>query len=70
MSNPDKAQEITENNRFNDDVSEWVDIIASGYEWVCPACSNLNKEIECKETVVCQKCCRDFQTYAPEHAMG
>jgi hypothetical protein len=31
-----------------------VDIIASGYEWICPKCDKLNLEIEITETVTCR----------------
>ena len=45
-----------------------VDIIASGYEWICPDCSQLNHEIEYKEVVSCQNCQETFATNPPEHA--
>ena len=32
---------------------EPVDMIASGYEWICPSCGKLNTEIEYMETVTC-----------------
>jgi hypothetical protein len=31
-----------------------VDLIASGYEWICPHCDKLNHEIEATETVMCR----------------
>jgi hypothetical protein len=45
-----------------------VDIVASGYEWVCPHCKTLNKEIEWKEDVECGKCLRWYKAAPPEHA--
>lgn len=33
---------------------ESVDLIASGYEWVCPHCDKLNREIEITQTVTCR----------------
>lgn len=45
-----------------------VDIIASGYEWECPKCKLLNKEIQWKEKVVCKKCGKIYEASSPEHA--
>ena len=47
---------------------ERVDIIASGYEWVCPNCEKLNKEISYTEEVTCKECFETFETQTPEHA--
>lgn len=49
---------------------ETVDIIASGYEWICPACDTLNKEMEYTEQVNCgnPQCFTEFETNPPEHA--
>lgn len=44
-----------------------VDVIASGYEWWCPKCERLNKEIECTTKVTCG-CGWQFRTELPEHA--
>ena len=49
---------------------EYVDLIASGYEWECPECCLTNKEIECKEVVKCSRCGSEYQTEPPEHAYG
>lgn len=51
---------------------ETVDIIASGYEWICPECNTLNKEIEYTERVKCSnpQCFTEFETDLPEHVMG
>lgn len=45
-----------------------VDIIASGYEWICPECETFNQEIEITETVKCCSCKTTFETNPPEHA--
>lgn len=47
---------------------ESVDIIASGYEWVCPICEHYNEEIEITEKVTCVGCNEIFETNPPEHA--
>lgn len=50
-----------------------VDIIASGYEWICPECNTLNNEIEYpRGTVRCcnLQCKTDFECEPPEHAYG
>jgi hypothetical protein len=49
---------------------ESVDIIASGYEWICPFCETHNEEIEVKEKVKCIKCKKVFETNPAEHAIG
>lgn len=48
---------------------ETVDIIASGYEWTCPECNRLNKEIEYTQQVRCELCQQIFETGLPEHAI-
>jgi len=50
------------------DIDECVDIIASGYEWVCPVCDRLNKEIAWAEEVKCPKCKITFKADVPTHA--
>lgn len=47
-----------------------VDIIASGYEWVCPDCGTFNHEIGLKEIVRCVCCDAEFETNPPEDAFG
>jgi hypothetical protein len=51
---------------------EPVDLVASGYEWMCPKddCGVINTEIEVTEIVICKKCGRGFETSPPEHAHG
>ena len=47
-----------------------VDMIASGYEWVCPTCDEMNLTIETGEIVVCQNCKEKFKVGNIEHAEG
>jgi hypothetical protein len=51
-------------------MSKTVDLIASGYEWICPGCEILNKEIEITGTVKCHECGEEFVTGIAEHAYG
>jgi len=48
-----------------------VDIIASGYEWICPECDTYHEVIEYPRsgTVQCEGCGKKFSTGLPEHAM-
>ena len=46
---------------------EFVDVIASGYEWICPKCEVFNKEIDIGEEVICSECGEEFKTNPPEH---
>ncbi len=48
---------------------EQVNLIASGYEWICPECERFNTEIEVTETVICKglDCRAEFETTPPEH---
>lgn len=45
-----------------------VDVITSGYEWICPWCDTLNKEIEIKPGVICSRCQKVFDVYEARHA--
>jgi len=45
-----------------------VDLIASGYEWMCPVCGCLNKEIEILELVCCDQCEQECGVYDHFHA--
>ena len=47
-----------------------VYLIASGYEWVCPKCKKLKKEIEIKEEVFCRDCLIWFTVSDYYHAQG
>lgn len=45
-----------------------VDLIASGYEWVCLACEHHNKEVEITNEVTCAACATTFEAGDAEHA--
>jgi hypothetical protein len=47
-----------------------IDMIASGYEWNCPSCCILNKEIECNAYVQCENCGEQCQVDEVHHAYG
>ena len=49
---------------------ECVEITAGEYEWECPHCEILNKEIEITENVTCSKCHKRFFVYDHHHAYG
>lgn len=51
-------------------MEDYVDIIASGYEWTCLNldCGALNTEAYYKTTVTCRLCCLEFSTNNPDHA--
>jgi hypothetical protein len=54
-----------ENNNYSS-----VQLIASGYEWICPKCDTLNHEIETTETVECDECETTFEVEDYHHANG
>lgn len=45
-----------------------VEIIASGYEWICPDCKHYNKEIEVTEHVTCEECKTKHEVKEFHHA--
>ena len=45
-----------------------VELIASGYEWICPNCEEFNKEIEITEFVTCDKCNQEYKVQDYYHA--
>ena len=47
-----------------------VELIVSGYEWVCPSCKELKKEIEITEEVFCKDCLTWFIVDDYYHAHG
>ena len=47
-----------------------VQLLASGYEWTCPFCNDLQEEIEANDTVVCSECNKEFEVIELHHAMG
>jgi hypothetical protein len=59
---------------FIGDVSELksADVIASGYEYICPHCDFLNQMIEypCEESATCPVCKNIVELNLPKHALG
>jgi len=49
---------------------EQVELIASGYEWICPHCEAFNAEIEVTEQVTCRSCRFTFEVEDYYHAIG
>jgi len=47
-----------------------VDCIVSGYEWICPICNKLNKEIEYGQIAKCNGCDAVVELALPEHCYG
>lgn len=49
-----------------------VDVIASGYEWICPECQTFHKIIEFPKNPViqCSECGCKVELDLPEHALG
>jgi hypothetical protein len=47
-----------------------VELIASGYEWICPDCNQFNKEIEVLSHVTCSECRKGFYVSDYLHAYG
>ena len=47
-----------------------VDLIAAGYEWICPNCDKNNSEIEVVEKVLCNECQLEFKVTDYDHALG
>lgn len=48
---------------------EDIDVIASGYEWTCPGCGDLRKEIEIKPRFVCKKCNLSYAVSDYKHSV-
>lgn len=59
LNEPDPEEEI-----------ESVELIASGYEWICPACEEINKEIEVNVAVTCKFCQNTYHVDDYHHAIG
>jgi len=45
-----------------------VDLIAKGYEWICPACQEYNETIEAVYLVSCRKCEKQYTVSTVESA--
>ncbi len=50
-------------------IAETVELIASGYEWVCPDCKRLNNELAVTEYVNCAKCNAKFEVTDHCHSL-
>nr|MBI3613944.1 hypothetical protein [Nitrospirota bacterium] len=50
------------------DELESVEIIASGYEWICPSCEQFHQTMETAEEVQCQRCHRRYTVTDIHHA--
>uniref|UniRef100_A0A6M3KXR6 Uncharacterized protein n=1 Tax=viral metagenome TaxID=1070528 RepID=A0A6M3KXR6_9ZZZZ len=57
-------------NKFKEEsyIPKSVDVIASGYEWECPVCEKLMREVAYSEEVTCHWCKRKYIANLPEHA--
>ena len=49
-------------------MEQTVELIASGYEWICLDCETLNREVEVYCEVVCEKCEKTFEVADHHHA--
>ena len=47
---------------------EEVNIIASGYEWICPNCDFYNEIMEITEIVCCEGCHYKYKSGEAQHA--
>jgi len=64
-------EDIPEFLKDHDEVEdEHIEVIASGYEWECPHCETLNKDIEILEVMKCSHCHRNFTVDEFYHAYG
>jgi hypothetical protein len=56
-------------DQFADDYTDYgsVDMVASGYEFMCHECGEITAVIEWSEIVQCQGCCCTFRANVPEH---
>jgi len=47
-----------------------IELIVSGYEFICPECNTFNKVIEVSEFITCSSCSTKFKVQDYYHAMG
>jgi DNA-directed RNA polymerase subunit RPC12/RpoP len=66
---PTSALEIQRIEAAKDE-PEHTDCIASGYEFHCPKCGDLNKLYEYRESAFCTYCGSKVLLDDPHHAMG
>ena len=59
--------EVNDKSTHNGE-NETLELIASGYEWKCPACGQETTESEIKKKVRCKKCHRQFEVDNYAHA--
>lgn len=53
-----------------DEVSDVeADVIAASYEWVCPCCGMLHRQVEWTQWVRCGPCRKAFRSAPPRHAI-
>ncbi len=45
-----------------------VDVIASGFEWICPNCEFIHRDIEITSSLHCSRCNIDFERGEVHHA--
>lgn len=57
-----------DNEDKNDKGLEQIFLIASGYEWECPNCAHLNREIEITAKVTCSNCSNEYAVMDADHA--
>jgi hypothetical protein len=53
-----------------EDEEDSVDLIASGYDWICPFCETMNHVIEYDEKVTCRDCGHTYEANPPIHPTG
>lgn len=49
-------------------MEKYVQLVASGYEFICPGCGHFNRVIEVTETVICERCEGEFEVGEIGHA--
>jgi len=57
----------TQNNTSTEELDQ-VFLISSGYEWECPNCEHLNREIEITAKVTCSSCSKEYEVMDADHA--
>ena len=55
-------------NETQDEDLEKIYLMAAGYEWECPNCAHLNREIEIMAKVACSNCSKDYEVMDADHA--
>lgn len=68
--NPVTSEETRRTIAKIEQVLQSVDLIASGYEWICPdpECETFNREFEARSTVQCESCRAVYQVDEVHHA--